>query len=138
MWAGCSEDLGDSQGLIQEEVAEDYVYSIVKTLKDPTGVQYTLTYQKFFPEFILNIQAFFDEIGRTGMRDTLVYAMYGKQGLVGNDKDPLAGWSEDPYDKTIRTGALMNLSEQERFDDHFPGFPLSMCREFVRAVNLMI
>lgn len=28
----------------------------------------------------------------------------------------------------------MNLSEQEMYDDKFPGFPLSMCRELVRAL----
>ena len=28
----------------------------------------------------------------------------------------------------------MNLSEQEQFDEQFPGFPLSMCREFINCV----
>ena len=131
---GIRQFLGDNQGLIQVEAAEDYVYSIVKTLKEPSGVQYNLTYQRFFPEFILNIQAFFDEIGTIGLRDSVAYEICCRQNLVGTADDPLAGWTKDPYDETIRNGALMNLSEQECFDEQFPGFPLSMCREFVRAV----
>ncbi len=117
------------------ETADDHVYSIVKTLNEPSGVQYILTYQKFYPEFILNIQAFFEEIGTTGMRDSLVYGWCRKQNLVGTDADPLAGWTKDPYDETIGEGALMNLSEQEQFDEQFPGFPLTMCREFISTLD---
>ena len=29
----------------------------------------------------------------------------------------------------------MNLSEAEQFDEQFPGFPLTMCREFLRAIQ---
>ena len=41
--AGIRQYLGENQGLIQVETAEDYVYSIVKTLQEPSGVQYILT-----------------------------------------------------------------------------------------------
>ena len=133
--AGIRQFLGDNQGLIQAEACEDRVYSIVKTLKEPSGVQYILTYQRFYPEFILNIQAFFEEIGSTGMRDTLIYEMCRQQNLVGKKGDPFAGWTRDPYDETITEGALMNQSEQEQFDEQLPGFPLSMCREFLRALE---
>ena len=132
--AGIRQFLGKNQGLIQVEATEDYVYSIVKTLKEPSGVQYILTYQRFFPEFILNIQAFFEEIGTTGIRDSVGYEMCRRQNLVGTEEDPFAGWARDPYDGSIREGALMNLSECEEFDEQFPGFPLSMCREFVRTL----
>ena len=132
--SGIRQFLGKNQGLIQVEVTEDHVYSIVKTLKEPSGVQYILTYQQFLPEFILNIQAFFDEIGTTGLRDSIGYEMCRKENLVGTKSDPFAGWTKDPYDNTIRGGTLMNLSEQEIFDEQFPGFPLTMCREFVRTV----
>ena len=93
---GIRQFLGDNQGLIQAEAAEDHVYSIVKTLKEPVGVQYILTYQRFYPEFILNIQAFFEEIGTTGMRDSIIYDLCGQQNIVGNDDDPFAGWPRDP------------------------------------------
>ncbi len=127
--------LGKNQGLIQAETYKDHVFSIVKSMKEPSGVQYILTYQKFFPEFILNIQAYFDEIGTTGIRDSLVYDLCCRENLVGKDGDPFAGWEKDPYDDTIKDGALMNLSEMEQFDAQFPGFPLTMCREFVRAIQ---
>ena len=133
--SGIRSFLGENQGLIQVEAGEDHVYSIVKSMKEPSGVQYILTYQRFYPEFILNIQAYFDEIGTIGTRDGLVYELCRSENLVGNDSDPFAGWVKDPYDESIKDGALMNLSELERFDTQFPGFPLTMCREFVRAVH---
>ncbi|MBQ9047024.1 MAG: hypothetical protein IJ120_03890 [Solobacterium sp.] len=133
--SGIRQFLGENQGLIRVEAAEDYVYSIVKTIKEPSGVQYTLTYQHFFPDFILNIQAFFEEIGTTGIRDSIGYEMCRRQDLVGTKDDPFAGWWKDPYDNSIKKGALMNLSEREEFDELFPGFPLSMCREFVKALE---
>jgi len=127
--------LGENQGLIEVGTAEDYVYSIVKTLKEPVDVQYILTFQRFFPEFILNIQAFFEEIGTTGQRDDAVYELCRRQGLVGISGNPFAGWIKDPYDETIHEGVLMNLSELEQFDKQFPESPLSMCREFVRTLE---
>ncbi len=133
--AGIRSFLGKNQGLIQVEAYEDHVYSIVKSMKEPSGVQYILTYQKFYPEFILNIQAYFDEIGTTGMRDSLVFELCRRENLIGNDDNPFVGWVRDPYDETITDGALMNLSEMERFDAQFPGFPLTMCREFIRTIQ---
>ncbi len=133
--AGIRECLDDNQGLIQVEVYDDYLYSIVKTLHQPSGVQYILTCQRFYPEVILNIQAFFEESGTTGIRNNLVYSMCRKHNIVGAAKDPFRGWTQDSYDDTIVKGALMNLSEQEMYDDKFLGFPLSMCREFVRALG---
>ena len=127
--------LGENQGLIQVEASENYVYSIVKSMKEPSGVQYILTYQKFYPGFILNIQAYFDEIGTTGIRDSMVYEQCRRENLVGKGDNPFEGWFKDPYDETIREGALMNLSEMERFDAQFPGFPLTLCREFIRTIK---
>ena len=132
--AGIRQFLGENQGLIEAIAETDYVFSIVKTLKQPSGVQYVLTYQKFYPEFILNIQAFFEETGMTGIRDNVVYEMCRRQNIVGTEDDPFSGWTQDPYDANVKTGALMNISEQKQFDEKFPGFPLSMCREFVRTL----
>ena len=133
--SGIRKILGMNQGVIQVEAAEDHVYSIVKTLKERGGVQYIMTYQRFFPDFILNIQALFEEIGTTGIRDSVGYEMCRRMNLVGKADDPFAGWAKDPYDETIKEGTLKNLSEREEFDAQFPGFPLSMCREFVRALE---
>jgi hypothetical protein len=120
---------------LDDRVGKDYVYSIVKNLREPSRVQYILTYQRFYKDFILNVQAFFEEAGTTGIRDTMVYALCSNEGLIGDDdENPLAGWTQDPYDAEITKGALMNLSEQEQFDEQFPGFPLSMCRAFINCV----
>ncbi len=132
--AGIRQYLGENQGLIQVETDESYVFSIVKTLKEPSGVQYALTYQRFCEGFILNIQAFFEELGRTGMRENYVYEMCRKKGIVGADNDPFKGWSRDSYDESIKTGTRMNISEEEQFDEMFPGFPLTMCREFLKTI----
>ncbi len=132
---GIRQFLASNQGLIKVEVGKDYVYSIVKNLREPSGVQYILTFQRFCKDFILNVQAFFDEIGTTGIRDSMVFALCRKEGLLGNDADnPLAGWTQDPYDPSITAGALMNISEDEQFDEQFPAFPLSICREFVKCM----
>lgn len=133
--SGIRQYLEENQGLIQVEAGEDHVYSIVKTLKEEGGVQYTLTYHKFFPDGVVNIQGFFDEIGITGLRDNIAYEMCRSLNLVGNDDDPLAGWARDPYDENYKKGALMNLSELEEFDEQFPGSALSMCRELVKIIE---
>ncbi len=54
---GVRQFLAGNQGLVEIETGEDYAYSIVKTLKQPSGVQYILTYQKLFPEKIMCVQA---------------------------------------------------------------------------------
>ena len=88
-----------------------------------------------YPEFVLNIQARFEEIGLTGWRDTLMYGLCRQQNLVGGGDDPYGEWVKDLYDETLRTGFLMNLSELEQFDKQFPESPLARCREFVRAID---
>lgn len=132
---GIRQCLSDNQGLIEVEAEKDYVYSIVKNLQEPSGIQYILTYQKFCDGFILNVQAFFEEIGITGQRDSVVYEMCRRDKLVGNDNDPFAGWVYDPYDNTITSGKRMNLSEQRKYDEMFPGYPLSMCRELLSCLT---
>lgn len=132
---GIRQFLSEKQGLIRAEASEERAYSIVKTLKEHGGVQYGLSYQRFYPEFVLDVQAFFEEVGMTGQRDSVVYDLCRREGLVGNADDPFAGWARDPYDESVTEGALMNLSEDEQFDEYFPGFPLTMCREFVRGLE---
>ena len=126
--------LADNQGIIKIEANVKYAYSIIKTLRKPHGVLYTLTYQKFYPNFTVNIQAFFDEIGTTGIRDATIYELYRRNNTVYFENGQIYGWARDPYDTSITKGALMNLSEQEEFDSAFPDFPLSMCRDLVKVL----
>jgi hypothetical protein len=49
-------------------------------------------------------------------------------------EDGIIGWNRDPYDETIKTGFLMNLSEQSEYDSMFPSHPLSLLRELARFI----
>lgn len=131
---GIRKFLKDNQGFIKVETGNDYVYSIIKNLKDPSGVQYTLTYQKFCKDFIINIQGFFEESGMTGLRDSTIFSIMKNESVFGSEEDPFEGWAQDPYDENNKIGARMNLSEKEEFDEKFPEFPLSLCREFINTV----
>lgn len=131
--SGIRQFLTDDQGLIQVETGDDFVFSIVKTLIHP-GVDYILRIEKYFPDNILCVQGEFWENGETGLRDNIVYAYCRKQGIIGNDKDPFWNWMLDPYDPEVKTGALRNYSERAIFDEHFPDFPLSLCRLLVDTI----
>ena len=131
---GISQFLTDKQALILAEADEKRAYSIVKTGMEPSGMEYTLTYQRFYEDFAINITGFFEEEGTTGIRDTTVYELCRRNGSVGSDNDPFTGWKLDPYDCADKDGLMMNLSEQEQYDEHFPAHPLSMCRELIRTL----
>ncbi len=132
---GIRANLVENQGLIKVATGKDYVCCIVKNLKEPHGVQYLMTYQRFCKDFILFVQAFFEELGTTGLRDTMVYSILRNEGKIGTEDDPFAGWTRDPYDETYTKGALMNLSESEEYDKQFPGFPLTLCRELINCIT---
>ncbi|MCR5092976.1 MAG: hypothetical protein K6B72_03285 [Lachnospiraceae bacterium] len=132
--SGVRQFLAENQGLIRAEADKERAYTIVKNLQEAQGVQYILTYQKFCREFLVSIQAFFAEAGTTGLRESMIYSLCRNEGILGNEKNPLDGWTKDPYDDSITAGALMNLSEHEKFDERFPGFPLTMCRELVKCL----
>ena len=71
----------------------------------------------------------FKEIGITGTRDSLVYTMMLQGDTVKREKDGfIKGWARDPYDETFTKGFLMNMSEDEKYDKHFPDHPLSELR----------
>ena len=131
---GISQFLTDKQALILAEADEKRAYSIVKTGMEPSGMEYTLTYQRFYEDFAISITGFFEEEGTTGIRDTTVYELCRRNGSVGSDNDPFTGWKLDPYDCADKDGLMMNLSEQEQYDEHFPAHPLSMCRELIRTL----
>ena len=128
--------LGENQGIIavntgKTKAGVPVVYTIVKTLKQPSGVQYILTLQMDFGPQILNLQGYFDEEGITGGRDAAVFEYAIREGIIS--AQDRSNWSTDPYSPDFRSGALMNLSEQEKFDDAFPSHPLSELRSFVSA-----
>lgn len=80
---GIHECLDEEQGLIEVEaggkVGSRYIYSIVKTLQNPNvpeGVQYTLTLDREYGDKMIHAQGFFDEQGITGMRNSIIFAMF--------------------------------------------------------------
>ena len=131
--------LKDNQGLIRVSAGKTrggkkYVYSIVKSAKQFFGVQYILTFQIQYPSKVLNIQAFYDEIGVTGLRDNIVYEIAEREGKV--TLGSFDGWMNDPYDSNYKKGLRMNLSESEEYDKMFPNHPLSVLRRFIQAVEM--
>jgi len=128
---GIRQFLDDNQGIIECDANGAMAYSIVKTMSEHDGVQYTLTFQEIIDNKIVFIQGSFEEYGTTGIRDTVVYGLLRENGQVGSDENPFEGWTKDPYDETVTSGALMNLSELRQFDEQFPGTPLMVCRELV-------
>ena len=98
----------------------------------PSGVQYFMLLQIMYGHVVLNIKAFFDEKGMTGLRDTMVWEQLRREGIVSESDN--SAWTFDPYDSQINRSYLMNLSEQEKYDSLFPGHPLSVCRQLAKYV----
>lgn len=93
--------LTESQGVIEIGQGVNSVYSIVKTRLNSGVIQYSLTFQKIYSETdTLTVQAFFSEIGTTGLRESIVYEYCRREKIVGTDEDPFFGWSRDPYDES--------------------------------------
>lgn len=135
---GVHAQLGEKQGLIdiQTITADDgrkYVYTIVKTLRDPGGMQYNLTLQISDPEQMFHVQGYFEERGTTGQRAAVVHEDAVRNNLV--QAGSFDGWFEDPFDKAYKKGVLKNLSENEEYDAAFPDHPLSVLRRFVNTIQ---
>lgn len=135
---GIHRELAENQGLIEIGEGESRIhhwwgrYSIVKTLRHDSGMQYVLVMDvRTSDEYAFRLRAFFDEAGITGERDAIVYEMLRRDEKVGNEEDPFAGWTEDPYDPDFTYGALMNRSEEPQFDSLFPEHPLSTARRTI-------
>ena len=134
---GIHNALAEDQGLIAVEtgttqLGNKYIYSIVKTLVQPSGVQYILTYNLLHNGETINLQGFFNEYQLTGERDSMVYALLSNKGEVGPGFE---GWGKDPYDSSYTRGVLMNRSEDPAFDEMFPEHPLSIARELCSFIE---
>ena len=136
--SGIHQSLGENQALIEVNAGKtsqnrQYVYSIVKTLERPSGVQYFMLMHVSYEDIAININGFFVETGITGTRDTMIWELACRQGIVSfKDKSK---WMFDPYDKSFNRPYMMNLSEKEEYDELFPDHPLSQCRKFVKLIT---
>lgn len=135
---GIHQSLGDNQALIEVKAGKtnhtrQYVYSIVKTKEEPSGVEYFMLMHVAYEEIAINVNGHFVESGMTGMRDTMVWELARREGLVSISDN--SKWMFDPYDKTMKRPYMMNLSEKEEYDELFPDHPLSQCRKFVKLIT---
>lgn len=71
------------------------------------------------------------EIGTTGMREAVIFPIWMEENpdFKADENGKIIDWLKDPFDSEHRAGALMNYSEQERFDKEFPEHPLSEIRQ---------
>lgn len=121
-------------GLLAAELYQLQGFDVIKTIfkipQEPNGRQYigSLTLPFSTCSFVLKVHAI--EAGITGFRDTMV----ADELLRGGNFD-LADWDCDPYDKDLKTGLLMNLSEAEKYDVEYPDHPLSIVRNMLNQIE---
>src|SRR3954469_2716238 len=82
------------------------------------------------------------EHGTTGMREAIIFdAMLASGQIKPEDfaraekTGTVPGWTQDPYDSTIKWSVLRNLSEDEQYDAQFPNHPLSRIRSLLHSVQ---
>lgn len=127
--------LAEGQGLIEvlsgtTKNQKRYIYSIVKTKLNPSGMQYVLTMHIDMNDHSVNIQSYFDEVGMTGLRDTTIMNKMINEGKITPSN--MDGWFKDPYDENYKKGLLRNESEKPEYDAMFPQHPLSETRNFIK------
>lgn len=135
---GIHHSLKDVQALIEvkngrTKIGKQYVYSIVKTKQEESGVEYFLLMHVEHENGAISINAHFLEHGMTGIRDTTIWELARREGVVSIDNNEK--WCFDPYDKDFKHPFLMNLSEKEEFDKLFPEHPLTQARQFVKMIT---
>lgn len=132
---GIHNSLARNQALIevnagQLDSGKPFIYSLIKT-KQENGVQYFLLMHIKERGSVTAVKAFFDEMGTTGERDAIIYEVYRRKFPDFSTED----WCCDPYVENFKADYLMNLSEQEQFDEYFPYHPLSQCRQLIRFIK---
>lgn len=134
---GIHNSLADNQGIVEiangkTKYDKQYVYSIVKSSREPHGMNYILTMHITKHGKALSILGHFEERGLTGKREAYVYEYARRENIVNEIGDK--GWFEDPYDKEFTRGLRMNLSENRKFDRSFPDHPLSQMRTLIAFI----
>jgi hypothetical protein len=101
----------------------------------PSGILYLGSFTIPFRDKSYVVKWQCPERGMTGMRDAAVFALHADFDDDDPNADPFKGWCRDPYDEGHTEGALMNLSEDEKYDAKFPHHPLSRLRSYMRHVT---
>lgn len=135
--------MASDQGIIEvkngvTESGKKYIYSLVKTVgRGGISLQYFLAMHiGFFADKVFQIQAFFNETGVTGQRESAVSAILVSDGKIVLDEKGqiVSGWTKDPYDETYTKGVLMNTGEDEYYDEVFPDHPLTQARLLINEL----
>ncbi|MFT5683582.1 MAG: hypothetical protein ACI8RZ_004514 [Myxococcota bacterium] len=130
---------GQVRGAIVEvEVVEidrvQSVWTILKIPQQPTGMTYMGSITVPFQSCSFVVKTVCQEVGMTGMRDTIVFAKMRQEGQVTLTDAGAEGWMADPYDPSLTTGLCRNLSEDPQHDSSFPDHPLSRARRNLAAL----
>jgi len=130
-------------GILKLETVELGGLTAIETLcklpKQPSGMIYvgSLTIPFREKSYVVKLQC--TEQGITGMREAVFFASRAHFDEDGEeDFDPFKGWAKDPYDETFTDGVLMNLSEDEQYDEKFPNHPLSRVRRYLKEIKQTI
>lgn len=132
---GIHSSLAEDQGLIEVKSGttnngKKFIYSIVKSKLNPSGVQYTLVMHLNMNNYTININSYFDEIGITGTRETTIMNKLINEGKLTTSN--MQDWVRDPYDSNFKKGFLMNIGEDIYYDPLFPLHPLSEARKLIK------
>lgn len=95
-------------------------------------VVYMLNMNVEFNGRIKFINGSFVENGYAGIRDSVVMNAFASN--YKSVEEAMKYWNHDPYDDSINSGFLMNVSESEEYDHQFPDHPLSKCRELITYI----
>lgn len=111
------------------------IKTIFKFPMQPSGMAYLGSYTIPFADcsYVIKVQC--PEIGTTGIRDTTIFDLMMRKGVVKMTDDGAEGWMRDPYDETVSLPFMMNLSEVEEFDEAFPTHPLSRLRNHMKMIE---
>lgn len=128
--------MDERQGLIEVESGKTsnghrFIYSIVKTVMEGRGVQYSVNLQVEYNRFVVTFRGPCAELGTAGGRDAVVYEMFMRSGSAGQ-------WMEDPYDPTYKNGVLMNLSEKSSMTRIFQSIRYLMRERFYTSLLKII
>ncbi|TPF87486.1 hypothetical protein BW13_00010 [Bifidobacterium sp. UTCIF-37] len=137
---GAHAELTDAQGLVEvglgaTNAGHDAIWKIIKAIEpDQTlghHLTYNLTMDVRFDDTILELTVAAEEAGMTGVREKYVRDHAKRHHRIDKDGN---GWAADPYDPTITSVVLRDLSDDIAWDARFPDHPLSMIRRTVLTV----
>ncbi len=114
--------------------------NIFKIPQKPHGMNYIGSITVPFRDFSFVVQSLCFEQGVTGVRDSIIFGEMLAEGQVKlgetvNDQTPLEGWWRDPYDASLQTPPLRNLSEDAKYNAQFPEHPLSRLRSTLQRLE---